>query len=314
MSLWTIAIFAVLGLLLLFWLWIERGHILLPSVPSALKWLGFKRTLLHGLHGLLYGRFIPQYVKSVSRLAPHLGPRGRKWLENGYHGKVLIPELARAIITIDKDIPLTDLGYQVIPYPRARDIMLNAFPDIVVTQCGCKEIRTEACRLTAPPYQTCLAVGKPITDVLLEHRPKQSRRLTRNEALEKLKDFHKQGLVHVGWFKDAINDRFYVICNCCSCCCLGFETMKLGISQLVSSGYISRIDKKKCKGCGTCIDVCPFRANTLYTEGKMTQSQVNWDKCMGCGVCIDRCPHGARSIALDEMKGRPMDVQNLVSM
>jgi NAD-dependent dihydropyrimidine dehydrogenase PreA subunit len=303
--------YAFAGVLLGLLIWIERGNLLLPSTLPALKWVGIKRLLRgEGFNAIFYGRWIPQYIKTVTFLAKYSGPGFKKWIQNTYHGKVLTHELARAIITIEKDVPLTDLGKKVLPYDRARDVMINAKNlDFVLTSCGCKAGMHEPCKVAKPPYQTCILIGEPVlTSFLLDHQPDVSRRVSREEALQQLDDFHAQGLVHNAWFKECIRDQFYVICNCCSCCCLGFNMMNtFGISQITSSGYAARLDKDLCRGCGVCVEVCQFKANALK-DGK---SDIKWEACFGCGQCSSKCPSGARSLVLDEGKGLPFDVRSL---
>jgi len=301
-------------LLFFLWLWVERGHLMFPSTWSALKWLGVRRTITGGLHGIWYGRHIISYLNFLRKMAYRFGPSGRyaRWLENTYHGKVLTTELAKSIVSIKEDIPRQDLGVKIIPYTRARDIVLNASPDIAITQCGCKELHHEKgdpCKKIGPPYMTCMLIGKPLTDFLLDHKPDLTRRITTDEALSLLEGFHEAGLVHTAWFKDCINDQFYVICNCCTCCCLGFEMMNLGIKQMVSSGYVAEVDHDACRGCETALDWCPFGAIRMIDN----KSSTIWDRCMGCGVCVSKCPNNARSLEHDKRKGLPMDVMRLTS-
>lgn len=58
------------------------------------------------------------------------------------------------------------------------------------------------------------------------------------------------------------------------------------------------VDQKICKGCGTCVLVCPFDAVELKEskirglEGKIV-SEVNTALCKGCGLCAAACPNGA---------------------
>jgi len=58
------------------------------------------------------------------------------------------------------------------------------------------------------------------------------------------------------------------------------------------------VDPKICKGCGTCVLVCPFDAIELKEseirglEGKIV-SVVNAALCKGCGLCAAACPNGA---------------------
>jgi Pyruvate/2-oxoacid:ferredoxin oxidoreductase delta subunit len=302
-------------------LWIERWpwHIMRASTIRALGWLGLRQTITGGVHGILYARWGPQYIYVMRKLAKRFGTRGRKWMEDSYHGKVLSHDLASSIITLDRDLPLQDLGDQVIPYKRARDILLNSDTSYVLTDCVCKRDKHDhhgqPCKVASEPYYTCMFVGSPdLCDFLVDHKPATSKRLTREEALAKLDEFHDLGLVHNAWFKSCIKDQFYVICNCCSCCCLGFESMRHGIRQLTPSGFVAEVDEARCRSCGTCAAVCPFHAIDTVTDGTKTRYVVNTDKCYGGGVCIEKCPSGARRLVPDTKRGiLPMDIRSLVT-
>jgi len=302
-------IFIVIGALLtgilVLWLFGERWRLLRRSSWTFLKQAGLRR-ILNGsaLHGYAYGRWIKEYIYLLLyHVLPRLGPKGKKWLSGHYHGKVLTPEHARAIITLDKDIPLRDLE-QIIPYPMARNLVLKGPPDVAVFQCGCREVRDNPCQ----PIQVCMVVGQPFVDFVLEHHPKSSRRLTQTEALELLEAEHKRGHLHSAWFKDVMLDRFYAICNCCKCCCGGIEAMvKYGAPTMVSSGYVAKVDEANCTVCGTCVEACAFSALSLDDVAL----KVNWEKCMGCGVCVGQCTSEAMSLVRDEKKGIPLDVRVL---
>jgi Pyruvate/2-oxoacid:ferredoxin oxidoreductase delta subunit len=299
----------IIGLILLsmlgFWLVGERGKLLRPSTWKTMKELGLKRIFnLQSLHGYVYGRWNHQYIKfMIHDILPRLKSRGKKWLSDRYHGKVLTQEQAKAIITLNQDIPLRDLE-QVIPYPMARDLVLKGPPDVVVHECGCRHSRTNPCR----PTRVCMVIGQPFADFMLEHHPRRSHRITQSEALELLQAEHDRGHMHSAWFKDACLDRFIAICNCCKCCCGGIEAMtKYGVPMLASSGYVSQVDRALCTASGTCVKACPFNAISLNADGIAR----DWQKCMGCGVCIDSCPNHARSLIRDEDKGVPLDVRLL---
>ena len=280
----------------------ERGVTILPSSKRALREYGLWKILdLTVLRAYIYARFIHQYLNiGINFIMPHIGSRGRKWIFDHYHGKVLTHEHAHAIIRNKKEIPLQDLE-QIIPYPVARKLVLKASPDIVVTECACRLVRKNPCK----PTQVCMTIGKPVTDFVLEHHPEKSRRLTQAEALKLLEEEYKRGHVHTAWFKDVILDRFFVMCNCCKCCCGGIEAMvKHGAPALASSGYVAKVKRDLCIGCGTCANVCPFGAIKIE-NGKAI---INWDKCMGCGVCEAKCPNKAVSLIRDEKKGIPLDI------
>ena len=302
-------IFIIIAIILVggvgLWLYGERWRPLRPSTWKFMREVGLRRLLnLSGLHGYVYGRWNKEYLKILLKyIIPRLGPRGKKWVADHYHGKVLTSELAKAIITLDHDIPLQDLE-QIIPYPLARDLVMKGPPEVAVFQCPCRQIRDKPCE----PTQVCMVIGQPFVDFVIEHHPNSSRRLSQTEALELLEAEHKRGHLHSAWFKDACLDRFYEICNCCKCCCGGIEAMvKYGAPTMASSGYVAKVDEALCNACGTCEDICPFRAIQVADD----KAIVKWETCMGCGVCQGQCPGEALSLVRDERKGIPMDVRLL---
>jgi ferredoxin len=152
-----------------------------------------------------------------------------------------------------------------------------------------------------------MVIGQPFVDFILEHHPKTSRRLTQTEALDLLKAEHDRGHLHSAWFKDAMLNRFYAICNCCKCCCAGIQAMvQFGVPNLAPSGYIAHVDENSCEACGTCEKVCPF--NAINVNGTAV---VKWEACMGCGICVGQCPNESLSLVRDERKGLPLDVRLL---
>jgi NAD-dependent dihydropyrimidine dehydrogenase PreA subunit len=305
----TIGLGVVLALVLVIWLIGERWKLLRRSTWNSIKAGGlFNFFTLKTLHMYIYLRWSKLYVKTVihhilPKFAPLLTEKMKKRLVDTYHSKVLTQELAQAVITINRDIPLHDLE-QIIPYSMARNLVLNGPLDIAVHECSCRHTRQGPCQ----PTQVCMIVGRPFVEFVLEHHPGGSRRLTQEEAMDILRAEHERGHIHTAWFKDVCLDRFFVICNCCKCCCGGIEAMvKYGLPTLAPSGYIVEVDEKRCETCGICEEVCPFGA--IYVDEKTTF--VDWHKCMGCGVCAGQCPNEAISLARDDRKGIPLDVRML---
>jgi Pyruvate/2-oxoacid:ferredoxin oxidoreductase delta subunit len=302
-------ILVVVGVLLVtvvaLWLLGERGRFLRTSTWKMMREAGLRRVFnLSALHGYVYGRWLKQYINLlINHIFPRLGPRGKNWLANNYHGKVLTHEQAMSIVTINKEIPLQDLE-QIIPYPVARDLVLKGPPDVAVIQCACRQARDNPCE----PIQVCMVIGQPFVDFVLEHHPQTSRQLSQAEALELLQEEHERGHLHSAWFKDACLDRFYAICNCCKCCCGGIEAMvKYGVPQVASSGYVAQVENSACTACKMCEDACPFGAIKVNDK-----AVIDWDVCMGCGVCTGQCPSGAIQLVRDEKKGIPLDVRLLI--
>jgi ferredoxin len=236
---------------------------------------------------------------------PFTTRRSKERFSQHYHGKVLTQEQAEGIVTVERDIPLRDLE-QVVPYDMARDFVLQAPADIVVTECVCRLSSPDGCK----PSQVCMIIGKPITDAILAFEAKDSRRITREEAVNILREERDRGHFHTAYFKDAMLNRFYAICNCCKCHCLGLRMMvRYHVGFLSPSGYSSRRDPAACSSCGRCAEACPFEAIELDNRG----ISLDRDKCMGCGICVEMCPRSARTLVRDEERGVPLDVRMMTA-
>jgi ferredoxin len=78
--------------------------------------------------------------------------------------------------------------------------------------------------------------------------------------------------------------------------------------MLASSGYICTVDEDLCIGCGTCEEVCQFRAITI-PDGI---AAIDYDGCMGCGICVGHCTQDALTLLRDENKGIPLEINKLM--
>ena len=294
----------MLALVTFAWLLAERGRLMLPSTLKMLRASGW-RKLRDGtfLHSYVYGLFTKEYIGyGLKNVLPKMDAAARQSSADHYHGKVLPTALAEALVTHEHNIDLPDLE-QVIPYPVARSLVLDGSPDIAVFDCPCRATRENPCQ----PTQVCMIVGQPFVDFIVEHHPTKTRRITSGEAVEILRAEHERGHIHTAYFKDAMLERFYAICNCCKCCCGGIESMvKHGVPMIASSGYVAQVDESQCAACGDCAEACPFDALSL--DGF---ANVDWGKCMGCGVCEGQCQVGGITLVRDERKGVPLDVRAL---
>ncbi len=77
-------------------------------------------------------------------------------------------------------------------------------------------------------------------------------------------------------------------CHAASCLARGFVEVP---------GTISVIDQFLCRGCGRCVEACPYEAPHLVeiASGIMV-SEVNPALCKGCGSCSVACPTGAAQV------------------
>lgn len=61
-----------------------------------------------------------------------------------------------------------------------------------------------------------------------------------------------------------------------------------------NKGYTVVVDEARCRGCGRCIEVCPYQAvSFLRNEQGGWHSVVDEALCKGCGNCIPVCPSNA---------------------
>jgi len=233
----------------------------------------------------------------------HTSDDGSTWADT-YHGKVVPIEEAKNLVTIQEEIILKDLE-PIIPYTRARDIIIQNPDRLAVLDCPCRSMRANPCY----PLDVCLIVGDPFVSFILEHQPEKARLISSQEAMDILQAEHERGHVHHAFFKDAMLDRFYAICNCCACCCGAFQAHRNGTPMLAASGYSAEINPDLCEGCGTCQEFCQFSAIEI-TAGK---AAVNLEACFGCGVCVDKCDNNAVALNLNPSKGVPLEIHKLMN-
>jgi Pyruvate/2-oxoacid:ferredoxin oxidoreductase delta subunit len=291
-------------------------------VDEARKTPGY--SLLDFLHGYIYGRWTYFYIgvgvgthPAAKWLAPLGGlldklithkkadePAAEKvGFADTYHAKVVTLESAKQLVLVNEDIKLPDLE-QVIPYKRARSIVLQNPDHIVALDCPCRMARENPCL----PMDVCLVIGDPFASFIREHQPEHSRWITRDEALAIIQAEDERGHVHHAFFKDAMLERFYAICNCCECCCGAMNAHRHGTPMLASSGYLCVVDDILCNGCGNCNEFCQFGALEVV-DGV---NQVNYEMCMGCGVCVSKCEQGALALQRDDAKGIPLEIRKLM--
>lgn len=277
--------------------------------------------LLEKLHGYFYMRWPYLYIATgtgsnwlgktggkvisiVNKIIPPLAPKpGQITFADTYHGKVIPLQTARELVSVKENVCVGDLE-KVIPYQLARTIVLDHPDHIVALDCPCRAARENPCL----PLDVCLIVGEPFASFTLEHHPSRSRAITSGEAVEILEAEDKRGHVHHAFFKEAVLERFYAICNCCSCCCGAMQAHQHGTPMLASSGYTARVNNNLCIGCAECNEYCQFGALSIV-EGV---NHVDFTSCMGCGVCVSHCEYEAIELVLTPEKGIPLEMRKIV--
>ncbi len=199
---------------------------------------------------------------------------------------------------------------QLLPRPFTRVIPVGitieaktymlAFEDIreIIEKAQTLSVTKCTCRLTAHKcdrtLEACLQINRGAEYNIARGT---GRRLTKEQALEIVRQAELDGLIHVVMNKQNV-DQF--ICNCCPCCC---QTMPILIEHNVSmvepSRFAAKVDAELCTACGTCLDRCYFGAMTLDENEAAAVDQA---RCMGCGLCQVTCPSGA--LSMEEVRSR----------
>lgn len=269
---------------------------------AYLHWPYLYISIAKGEHKL--AKIIGPIVNWVASMLPDAETDDPITFADTYHGKVVPTKAAAQLVSINEEIRIDDLE-KIIPYTKARSIVMKNPDHIVALECPCRTSRENPCL----PLDVCLIIGEPFATMVTDHHPKKARWISPAEAVEILKAERDRGHVSHAFFKDAMLERFYAICNCCQCCCGAMQAYQNGTPMLASSGYIAQVESHQCIGCGDCESRCPFGAITIEESTPVIQ----FSSCMGCGVCVSHCPEGAVSLVLCEEKGIPLEIDALIA-
>ncbi len=176
----------------------------------------------------------------------------------------------------------------ILPYQRASDIVDSAKAWGVIP-CICRRQQKLVGKGCQSPAENCL-VYAPVEGAF--DRSQSVRAISKEEALQVLRQAEEAGLVHTTMNHQAPADY---ICNCCPCCCGVLRGLtEFGQPAAVAhSGFQATVDAVLCTGCGACAARCPTGALSLQND----VSIVHVQRCIGCGLCVAACPSDALSLA-----------------
>jgi heterodisulfide reductase subunit A len=67
-----------------------------------------------------------------------------------------------------------------------------------------------------------------------------------------------------------------------------------GSGVIEETSWAPIVDEYWCRGCGTCVEICPFDACELIDlDRSVSVSRVDALSCTGCELCVLHCPTGA---------------------
>ncbi|MFX1488909.1 MAG: ATP-binding protein [Promethearchaeota archaeon] len=187
-----------------------------------------------------------------------------------------------------------DVETQVLPYEVVKD-MIDKNESFAVVPCQCRligEYTGEPCK-QAPAEMGCFLTGEAAERQISYG----AKRLTKEEAIEFIKETEKAGLVH-NTIADTSKDTSQWICNCCSCHCGVLLPAKLyhykGVFQ---TNFTPDFDMELCTKCEICMEKCPNEA--IYhiwpseSDSSDEMMKVREELCIGCGTCAVNCPNNA---------------------
>lgn len=211
---------------------------------------------------------------------PELMPLWMQWMDEDWidANRMMEENLPNPVLRV---IPVNlsiDYNSQILAADDVTDLIDRA-RNIAVTRCSCRAI-DGACGHTV---DVCLQLDKA-ADYSIERGT--GRKLSKQEAVELLRDCEEEGLVHT-----AGNSRTHVghvICNCCSDCCINWTSIREGLGKfIVPSRFRATIVEEDCTGCELCVERCYFDAMHLEDDGGF--AAVHEEKCLGCGLCQIVC-------------------------
>jgi len=171
---------------------------------------------------------------------------------------------------------------EILPYQEFEEVLMRSEVQ-GIGECWCRTTFKNCDR----PTNTCILLGFPGNRLDLENKGHVAK-VSRDEIRAVIKRAEEAGLVHE-LIRAGDDDTYYVICNCCPCCCAGLRGLvEFGNKGVIHSEFIPQTNDN-CEGCGTCLGRCYFNARTL-ADGKIV---VDPEKCLGCGLCCTGCPNEA---------------------
>ncbi len=215
-------------------------------------------------------------------------------------------EMARGIPLI-RVIPITESlqdASEVLPFDEIAG-KLDEATFMAVGHCPCRQIGKFTGEGCDHPIERCMHFGS-LGRYMVEMG--KARELTKDEALQMLRDATEEGLVHVC---DNLEGSLRTICNCCPCCCGFFRVRSArGLETYTRSNYVAAVEAGDCIGCGTCEERCPVNAISLVDD----VAAVDAGLCIGCGVCTPTCEgDGAILLRRREETSPPPDFEKFLA-
>jgi NAD-dependent dihydropyrimidine dehydrogenase PreA subunit len=191
---------------------------------------------------------------------------------------------------VHEEAVLPEEYVEVLDYEKATAIV-NESDRFAVGLCSCRHEKSQLDRKECDmPLDVCSFFGA-VADLSI--RNGFAKEISKSQILENLARSKELKLVLTA---DNVKKKVNFMCHCCKCCC----NIMLGVTKhgcpntIVTSSFISKVNRASCKGCGKCVDICPVNAIEAIPDEKpqrKTKKTITIDEalCIGCGVCGLEC-------------------------
>jgi NAD-dependent dihydropyrimidine dehydrogenase PreA subunit len=181
----------------------------------------------------------------------------------------------------------------VLDYERVSEV-INTAEHIGIGVCYCRHKMMHMGKACSAPMDICMTFNSSAGSLI---RHDHVRRIDAQECTDFLHQAYEHNLVQFG---DNVSVGVNFVCNCCGCCCEAMlAARRFGpLHPVHTTNFLPSLDSDRCKGCGTCVNVCPVEAMLLSSANDPNQprakkAKLDEDLCLGCGVCARACPTGA---------------------
>lgn len=210
----------------------------------------------------------------------------QEWTDYARKIEAFVPQAPIRVIPVNVTMEASN---RILAFEDVRNLV-EAARSLAVTRCTCRLIAGRCDK----PLEVCIQVNRAADYAVTRGT---GRAVSKEEALEILRECEEAGLVHV---VDNRRELDHVICNCCRCCCMNWPPVKAGVKRfVVPSRFAAKVNPELCSGCKTCLERCYFEAVSMEGEDGGA-AVVDQEKCMGCGLCAAGCPNSA--ITLEEIR------------
>ncbi|MFO8083868.1 MAG: 4Fe-4S binding protein [Desulfobacterales bacterium] len=194
---------------------------------------------------------------------------------------------------VNESILSAENALYVLDYERATHIIETADP-MGISICYCRHKMSHAGKACSAPKEICMTFNTSATSLI---RHGYARKVDKSEGIELLQKAYENNLVQFG---ENVQQGVNFICNCCGCCCEAMNAARrfAVMHTIHTTAFIPEINESRCKGCGTCVAVCPVEAMSLVSANdphktKKKKAKLDEKICLGCGVCVRVCPENS---------------------